>query len=245
MNTEFEPLPWPDNLADWLRHRNEPESLKAIAYSAIDSFRAIANGTISHRGSLDSLYLAACHPRFVVWEVALPLLAKLGELDKHAREKIFALSHESKAELRRRSIQYLNDCYSRSYCVKILSRLLTDRSPKVKDAVAGRIACLNLTELLPAIEQALAEEKDVKVQWCYTHIMSLMRDGYHYDNRDNAATLWLYYPELYPASSPYIRDAQLRFENGDDIDQIKIDSLRQHSHILLSGRDWEWGDEIG
>ena len=72
-----------------------------------------------------------------------------------------------------------------------------------------------------------------------------LRDGYHYDNRDNAATLWLYYPELYPASSPCIRDAQLRFENGDDIDQIKMDSLRQRSHILLGCRDWEWGDEIG
>jgi hypothetical protein len=44
--------------------------------------------------------------------------------------------------------------------------------------------------------------------------------------------------------SPYIRDAQLRFENGDDIDQIKMDSLQKHSHILLGGRDWEWGDEI-
>ena len=244
MNTEFEPLPWPDNFADWLRHRNEPESLKAIAYSAIDSFRAIVNGAISRDGSLDSLYLAACHPRFVVWDVALALLAKLGESDNHAREKIVALSHESKAELRRRSILYLNDRYSRSYCVRILSRLLTDRSPKVKDVVAGRIACLNLKELLPAIEQALAQETDVKVQWCYSHVMSLMRDGYHYDNRGKAATLWLYYPELYPASSPYIRDAQLRFENGDDIDQIKMDSLQKHSHILLGGRDWEWGDEI-
>jgi hypothetical protein len=115
VNTEFEPLPWPDNFADWLRHRNEPESLKAIAYTAIDSFRAIVNGAISRDGSLDSLYLAACHPRFVVWDVALTLLAKLGESDKHAREKIVALSHESKAELRRRSVQCLNDRYSRSY----------------------------------------------------------------------------------------------------------------------------------
>jgi hypothetical protein len=77
-----------------------------------------------------------------------------------------------------------------------------------------------------------------------SHVMSLMRDGYLYDNRGRAATLWLYYPELYPVSSPYIRDAQLRFENGDDIDQIKMDSLQKHSHILLGGRDWEWGDEI-
>ena len=243
VNAEFELLPWPDNFADWLQHRSEPATLKAIAYSAIDAFRTLQKGTITRDGPLDTLYLAARDPRFVVWEVALPLLAKLSETDKAAREKIVALSHDGKAELRRRSVQYMNDRYSRSYCISILSRLLTDRSAKVKDVVAGRIACLNLTELLPAIEQALAQEKDAKVQWCYTHVMSLMRDGYHYDIRDKDATLWLYYPERFPASSPCIRDAQLRFENGDDIGKIKADCLREHSHILLCRRDWEWGDE--
>jgi predicted transcriptional regulator with HTH domain len=243
VNADFAPLPWPDNFADWLERRSEPASLKAIAYSAIDAFRNIHSGTITRDSSLETLYFAACHPRFVIWEVALPLLAKLSEADKSAREKIVALSHEGKAELRRRSIQYMNDRYPRSYCVSILSRLLTDRSAKVKDVVAGRISSLNLTELLPAIEHALAEEKDAKAQWCYNHVLSLMRDGYHYDIRDKDATLWLYYPEQYPARSPYIREAQLRFENGEDISKIKTDTLRQHPHMLLGRRDWEWGDE--
>ncbi len=77
MNTDFDPLPWPDNFADWLQRRTEPATLKAIAYSAIDAFRTFHSGTINRNGSLDTLYFAACHPRFVVWEVALPLLAKL------------------------------------------------------------------------------------------------------------------------------------------------------------------------
>lgn len=243
MNTDFDPLPWPDNFADWLQRRTEPATLKAIAYSAIDAFRSFHSGTINRNGSLDTLYFAACHPRFVVWEVALPLLAKLSETDKSAREKIFALSQVGKAELRRRSIQYINDRYPRSYCVSILSRLITDRSAKVKDVVAGRISSLNLTELLPAIQHALAQEKDPKIQWCYNHALSLMRDGYHYDIREKDATLWLYYPEQYPASTPYIRDAQLRFEDGEDIRKIKADTLHQHSHMLLGRRDWEWDDE--
>jgi hypothetical protein len=243
VNTDFDPLRWQDNFADWLQRQNEPATLKAIAYSAIDAFRTFRGGTIARDASLDTLYFAVCHPRFVVWEVALPLLAKLSETDKSAREKMVTLSHEGKAELRRRSIQYVSDRYPRSYCVSILSRLLTDRSAKVKDVVAARILCLNLTELLPAVEHALAQEKDTKIQWCYNHVLSLMRDGYHYDTREKDATLWLYYPEQYPARSLYVRDAQLRFEHGEDISTIKADTLRQHSHMLLGRRDWEWDDE--
>jgi len=137
----------------------------------------------------------------------------------------------------------MNDRYPRSCCVSILLRLLNDRSALVKDAVAGRIACLNLTELLPSIEQALVREKKLAIQWCYTHVISLMRDGYHYDVRGDGSTLWLYYPELYPASSPCIGDAQLRFERGENIDKIRGDVLRHHLHIMLCRRDWEWGDE--
>lgn len=220
VNAAFEPLPWPDNFTDWLNHRSEPTSMKDIAHSAIDAFKTCSNRTKFCDGQLDTLYLAACHPRFVVWGVGLPLLAKLAETNRHAREKIVELSRESKAEFRRRSIQYLNDRYPRLYCVSILSRLLIDRSAKVKDVVAGRIACLNLTELLPSIEQALAQEKEPAIQWSYAHVISLMRDGYHYDVRGDGPTLWLYYPDLYPASSLCVGDAQLRFERGENIDKI-------------------------
>ena len=70
MNTEFEPLPWADDFADWLRHRNEPESLKAIAYSAIDSFRAIATLIVTE--TVPPVQMAGCSARtFTEAEVTL------------------------------------------------------------------------------------------------------------------------------------------------------------------------------
>lgn len=243
MNAEFVALPWPENFVDWLQHQKEPDALKAIATSAIDAFRSLSNGTILREGPLSILYEAACHPRFVVWEVGLPLLAKLAETDSDARAKIAALSCEGRSELRRRSIQYLIDRHSRSFCLSILRRLLTDRSAKVKDVVAARISSLNLTELIPALEHALSEETNSGIRWSYTHVISLMQHGFHYDARDDKSTLWLQYPDAFPVSAICISEAQSRFEKGDDIEQIKADCLQRYPHMFHGRRDWDWGDE--
>lgn len=194
--------------------------------------------------AIETLYQSAVHSRVVVWDVGLALLAKLSETDASARGKLLELSSDRKAELRRRSIEYLCDRHSRAFCVSILQRLLADRSAKVRDLAASRVVSLNLHELQTPIRKALEAEENATVQWSFHHALALLENGYHYDDSKETPTLWLYFPDKFPARRTFLADAQQRFENGDDIDTVKAAMLAEHSHLLLGSRDWDWGAEL-
>ncbi len=101
MNDDFRPNS--QSYREWLDSRSEPPELKIIAVRAIDAFESITHNRRTVEEPLNDLYSAASHPRFVVWEVGLTLLAQLAEHSKDARAKILDLAHDRKAENRRRS----------------------------------------------------------------------------------------------------------------------------------------------
>ena len=150
---------------------------------------------------------------------------------------------DKKAEIRRRSIQYITDRYSKSFCIVVLTRLLHDRSLKVRDFAASRIAYLNLREMMPVLEIAMQSETDPDTQRDMSQVFHLMRDGCFFDDRPEHKTLWLYFPDLFPAATPWVLDAQNRWEKGDSIEVIKSETLKANPEINLLRREWEWPTE--
>lgn len=241
-NYMIDDLVSPDSFAQWLETRNEPNGLKDEARAAINAFREFLSEPNSL--SLETLYTAACHSRFLVWEVGLPLLARLAEQSAEARLMVDKMTFEAKAEVRRRSVQYISDRYSKSFCIAMLTRLLSDRSAKVRDFAACRVCCLNLREMLPGLEITLRSEPDPAARYGMDFAFHMIRDGYFFDKRPEHQVLWLYYPNLFPAASPWYRDAQERWENGDPIEEIKADTIKAQPEINISRRPWEWPDDM-
>jgi hypothetical protein len=135
----------PQSYRDSLDSRREPPASKDIASRAVDAFEiALAKGDGDIEESLDPIYAAATHSRRVVWETGLPILAQLGQGSAAARKRIMSLATAKQAEIRRRSAQYLNDLYTRDFCVNLLGLLVEDASPAVRGFAAAQCNKLNL-----------------------------------------------------------------------------------------------------
>lgn len=176
-------MPFPpltaDEFREWLERRHESDDVKRLAARAIDNFELVSDGGRNAVGALDELAVAAAHPRFVVWEVALPLLSRLAEVHAPARVHLQAMSQARTAEVRRRSLQYLGTAHPRSFVKNLLVKLLGDKSAQVRGFAAGRVEQLDCGELLPALDAARSQETNVKARFEITYAAALLRDGFH------------------------------------------------------------------
>lgn len=227
----------------WLESRNEPPELKMIAVRAIDAFESITHDRKTIEEPLNCLYLAASHPRFVVWEVGLPLLAQIAERSSDARAKILDLAHDRKAENRRRSIQYLSDGFPRTFCVAILAELLMDKSARVRGFSAGRCCGLALNELLPSISKARAIEKDQTAQFELDFAFHLMRDNfYEYEDR-NGYNIVLNFPEEYPACYVWPGQVTKDMVSSEGVEAIRSRIRAENVSLGILRRPWNWNAE--
>lgn len=232
----------PESYRSWIDSRHEPVELKRVAYRAVDCYEQLASGDHQDEQTLDELYEAACHPRFVVWDVGLALLFHLSETSTWARRRIEAMAGESKAELRRRSFQYLSDDFPRTFCVKLLSGRLADRSAKVRGLAASRIETLGLRELLPHLEEALAKERNDATRSEMKFAMGLLRDNY-YERENNGYALVLRNGDRGPGGTVWISQFRMEPLSAERVREIGIDVIRnevlgheRHQPIRL----WRW-----
>ncbi|SMP80116.1 hypothetical protein SAMN06265222_1453 [Neorhodopirellula lusitana] len=166
-------------LRQWLDRSNESDDHKELAFASIDAFQhAIASAAPSTE-SLRVITEAAMHSRSLTWDVGLQLLARLGEDSDEARACIAKLAESSKMEQRRRSIQYISDRYPRPFCVTLLSKLLSDRSAKVRGFAAYRMELLNLKELTPLLQDAIKLEGNDEARFELEFALGLLRDNYY------------------------------------------------------------------
>lgn len=231
----------PSDFRAWLDARRDPPALKEIAFQAIACFERATLDNES-AAAIEELFAAAIHPRFVVWEVALPLLAQLAQSSLAARKKIEILAASPQKEWRRRAIQYLNDFFPRDFCVKILSSLLGDRSAQVREFSASRIEGLGLTELLPNLEQAWRSERNSVLQEQLECAYRLLRDDYielersgyviAFRNADTGpnGVVWISSFENEPLTPSRVRE-------------LGVDKLRRmvlEAHSFPPSRPWAW-----
>jgi len=232
----------PQSFRDWLNHRRETKSLKSIASRAIDAFEMAWDNSHGIEHLLDAMYSAATHPRFVVWEVGLPLLSRLAQRSVDARERISSLAVARQAEIRRRSIQYLNDLYPRAFCVDLLRLLLADRSAVVRGFAAGRTERLNLHEMLPTLQAVRDKEKNKTAVFELELAIHLLRDNFFEYENSNGYNLVLRFPELWPPM--VIWPAQIDRERvmRDGIDAIRREVRDQSVGGAVGGlrRPWAW-----
>lgn len=242
VNSTFANHRSPEDYRSWLAGRHESEDLKAIALRAISLYVRAKEEPNSSDQFLDELLTAAAHPRFVVWEVALPLLAELAECSAASRTRIRALASNKDSELRRRSIQYINDNYPRDFCVDLLRLMLTDRSSRVRGFAAGRIESLNLVELLPLMDEALSREKNAATRFEIEFSMCLLRDNhFEYDNH-NGYNLVLRFADNWPR--------QIVWPGGltrEEVRAVGVDCIRDQvrespgfKDWIADGRPWAW-----
>jgi hypothetical protein len=190
--------PSPDLIRQWVAQRHEASALKELAYEAIDAFERATGSNVSSIDSLHMLTAAAMHSRFVVWDVGLLLLARLGESNAMARSCISDLAHSKKMEHRRRSIQYITDRYPRSFCISLLSGLLADRSVKVRAFAACRIERLNLRELTSLLENTFEQESNNEARFDFEFSIAMLRNNYYENENANGYSLVLRCDRLFP-----------------------------------------------
>ena len=142
---------------DWLQSQKAHAELIAVSTQAIDDYDSLNASNDKASELLDRLASATEHARFVVSEVALPLLSRIAVTSSEARQRIHVMSHSRKMEMRRRSIQYLNGL-PREFCVDLLTRLLADKSARNREYAARKIECHDLKQLLPLLEVTISNE---------------------------------------------------------------------------------------
>jgi hypothetical protein len=233
----------PQSYRKWLESRQEPRELKMIAVRAIDAFESLSHDQMAIEEALDCLYFAASHSRFVVWEVGLPLLARVAEQSQDARARILELAREPKAENRRKSIQYLSDGFPRTFCTAILDELLTDRSAKVRGFSAGRCCSLALNELIPSIAAARSIEKDPTAQFELDFAFYLMRDNFFEYENANGYNLVLNFPEEYPSRQVWPGQISKEMVSRDGVEAIRNRFRALHFHLGVQRRPWNWNAE--
>ena len=231
----------PDSFRSWIDGRHESAELKQIARDAVGDYEsAVANPEaleFVHR-----LYEAATHSRFVVWEVGLPLLSQLAASSNLAQQKIQLMTTERKSELRRRSIQYLDDYYPRSFCLDLLQPLLRDRSAKVRGFAASRIEGLGLVELLPDLETALQLEKNKIARFELEYSFGMLRDGY-FEMDNSGYCLAIRNAESGPGGAVWIRHFRKAPLSADRVRELGIDTVCREvldNQNLRPLRTWQW-----
>ncbi len=192
------PEPSPNSLRQWVTQRHEPSELTDVAITAIDAFEDAIASVIPSSEPLRVLTAAATHPRIVVWDIGLMLIARLGETKDEARRCIVELAQSKKMEHRRRSIQYITDRYPRSFCLTLLSELLADRSAKIRGFAACRIERLNLRELIPLLENVCERETHTDARFELDFSLAMLRNDYYEYENANGYTLVLRCDRLFP-----------------------------------------------
>ena len=228
---------------DWLDSRGDPPELKMIAVRAIDAFESINHDPNDTEQPLNHLYAAASHPRFVVWDVGLPLLSQIAEKFEDARAKILKLASERKAENRRRSVQYLSDGFPRSFCVAILAELLKDKSARVRGFAAGRSCSLALNELMPSISMARAIENDRTAQFELDVAFHLMRDNFYEYEDSNGYHIVINYPEDYPARHIWCTQVTREMVANEGLESIRSRVKSENASLEIQRRPRYWNAE--
>jgi hypothetical protein len=238
--------PSPASFREWLASRHEPDTLKHVASQAIDCYESAAS-LPDGESDIHDLFEAAIHKRFVVWEVGLPLLSRLAERSAPARKKIETLTQDKKMELRRRSIQYLNDFYPRNFCIAVLRKLLSDRSAKVRGLAAHRIEGLDLSELQSDLEQALLTENNEVAHFELEYSLCLLRDSY-YEMDNSGYCIALRQIDSGPPLTTWIRQFEGEPLTARRVRELGVDVLRNNvfsRQPLKALRAWAWQSDQG
>lgn len=238
MNDDFRPDS--QSYREWLGSRSEPPELKIIAVRAIDAFESITHDRKTIEEPLIDLYFAASHPRFVVWEVGLPLLAQIAEHYEDARAKILNLAHDRKSENRRRSIQYLSDGFPRKFCIALLAELLMDKSARVRGFAAGRCCGLALNELLPSIAISRATEKAQTTKFELDLAFHLMRDNFYEYEDCNGYHIVLNFPEEYPARHVWPGQVTKDMVLSEGVEAVRSRIRAENVSLGILRRPWNW-----
>ncbi|MCA8993589.1 MAG: HEAT repeat domain-containing protein [Planctomycetaceae bacterium] len=234
----------PGDFRSWIDGRHESDELKQSARDAVDDYES-ALAACNAADSVDRLYDAAIHFRSIVWEVALPLLSQLAGSSDLARQCIQRMSTERNSELRRRSIQYLDDFYPRSFCIQLLHALLQDRSAKVRGFAASRIEGLGLVELLPNLKTALHSEKNKVARFELDYALCLLRDGY-YEMHRSGYCLAIRNADSGPGGAVWIRNFRGKPLSAERVRELGIEVVCREvldNHGVKPLRPWQWKDE--
>lgn len=95
--------------------------------------------------AIDSIKEAARHPRKVVWETGIIMLAQLAQTNESAQTELTKMALDANSGIRARSLFYLTDQHDRKYCLDLLKCGIGDRSASVSHVAAWKAVKLERT----------------------------------------------------------------------------------------------------
>ncbi len=190
--------------------------------------------------AIDSIKEAARHPRKVVWETGIIMLAQLAQTNESAQTELTKMALDANSGIRARSLFYLTDQHDRKYCLDLLKCGIGDRSASVSHVAAWKAVKLDLNELTEAIEDRLKTVKKPIVNLELQMTVGLMRNGFHEYRNENGYNIVVAFPDRYPTMVIWPGGV-----TEGEVHSIGLAKLRER--ILASGghndgttRNWQW-----
>ena len=154
------------------------------AYDRIERKQHIAPDDIA-----PILDIARSHRR-PLYENAADLLSSLTADYPTACEAVAEMARDKQAHVRFNAIICLGLNTPREFCINLIRQSLTDKSSRIRQKAADWTLRLGLSELVPDLERASANESHASTKQILGFYTQLMRDGYILETKaDNSLSI--------------------------------------------------------
>lgn len=150
----------------------------ALAIAAIDAYEYCSQASTLTSGDLAPLVAAAASAHKLVFETGASLLAALAETRVEAQQSFRQLSECRGVTARFHAVAYLSSRMPESLRLEIVTRALTDKSPRVREKGIEQAEQFGFKQLLPHLEEMERCENHGGVLASLQLHLPLLRDGY-------------------------------------------------------------------
>lgn len=157
--------------------KRHPQLVLPVLRAAEAFDRAESSGQLSPQDLRLVAEMARVSPT-TVSEYASGLLGRLACRFEAAREEILDMARGAKVHVRVNALVALESMEPGDMHVSVGRIALRDRSTRVKELAASKISSWRISELLPALEEAIAAESDAALRKILECERDLLRDGY-------------------------------------------------------------------
>lgn len=187
-------MPSPESYRRWVDKRRDKPETKALAYAALDAYERIKNREFITLEDIEPIATAARCKYLCAWDIGTGFLVLLAKKHPAAQDAIRAIINSPKANERWQILAALQLDLPKSFCLEIIQKALKDKSKHVRSFAVSACDRLDLSELLPQLDNLFEVETDPSHKAGIKSIISMMRNGYEIQDGESSSFIWVRAP---------------------------------------------------
>jgi len=158
--------------------REQHPQTEPVMRAAIDAFDSIQAAKRTTERQLQAIVEAASDSRKMIFEIPVDFLDQLTEKHAEACEAVSKMAVDKRSHIRFNAIMCIGKAAPLAFKLKLLRQGLHDKISKVRQKSADWTGRLCLRELVPALEVAVAMEKDAQTKATMEYTLNSLKGGH-------------------------------------------------------------------